>query len=166
MTSTGIQVGDNLRQDNYFTYIVPSNLDAAHLLVTDQNLRSEIIKNFQRQVSEDKFKIELVDAFRKSLGLASEKVREDLDRGAIVRREEDRPTYVTKLDGATVGYDVKRKINITTAIQMPTTRQLRRETDVGIRPLPQVDQDGQQSDPYQVNSTSTAQRSSTPEGEL
>jgi hypothetical protein len=131
--SSGVDVGDNMRQENYFHYVVTANVEAANLLASDPDLRSVIIARAQSNASGDTSDRKLIPAMEESLRRASLAAQSDLDRGATVRPpQSEQTTYVEHLDGVTVGWDVDRKSSIRTAVQVPRLRQFKLEMKLAL----------------------------------
>lgn len=119
--SEGVQVGDNMRQENYFTYQVAPSINAAHLLATDSNLRSQILEGIRAVHSAGAFSDRLSDAVQGSWEAALG-VQLDGNQGTILRPTAGKTLYAQNLDGVTVGWNVDQVNEVRSAMQIPRVR--------------------------------------------
>jgi len=112
VNSSGVQFGDNLRQNNYFLYTVVPDVSTARLLADSPQLRAGVIQSYSAEGPHASMRKEVASAMDESLRKASLNLADGISRGVVSRPIPDKTTYLMNIDGATFGYDVDQRNKI------------------------------------------------------
>jgi hypothetical protein len=109
LKSSGVQVGSNMLQRNYFTYTVTPDLETAQLLAGSPDLRAGIVESCKLEGPNEPPGEELASAMHESLRSACEDLLDPASRGVVLHPSAGETTYIKNVDGATYGQHVSQK---------------------------------------------------------